>query len=252
MRRWNRIIIAFFFTLSSSWWADAQCVKETRAFEVGEVLNYAAYYNLGLVWVKAGVATFSVEEENGNYKFSVVADNLPKWEWLYSLHSRHTASVTRDFKPIYMTASTSENGRFSRDHYVYDDDVIHKTYWLKNNDCQHLKDLPHPPCSWDIINAVYVARSMDVRNYPDPNKIPFNVMFNDSVYTVYGAVLGKERIKTRKGKEFDCLKCTATVVAGTMFESGAPVYVWITDDVHQIPVLVESKIKIGAVKVYLE
>lgn len=230
----------------------AQCVEKTQAFEVGEVLNYAAYYNWGFVWVKAGVANFSVGEEDGNYKFTIVADNLPKWEWLYSLHSRHTASVTKDFVPLYMSASTSENGLETKDYYKYDGDVIYKTYSTKSNPNPQTKVLQHPACSWDIINAVYVARSMNVRDYPDKSRIPFNVMFNDSVYTIYGAVLGEERIKTRTNKEYDCLKCTATVVKGTMFEAGSPVYVWITNDVRQIPIMVESKIRIGAVKVYLE
>lgn len=227
-------------------------MDKTEAFSVGEELHYAAYYNWQFVWVKAGVATFSVGEEDGNYKFTVVADNLPKWEWLYSLHSRHTASVTKGFQPIYMSASTSENGSSTKDFYRYDGGFIYKTYSTKTGLSPQTKVISRPDCSWDIINAVYVARSMNVRAYPNQKRIPFRVMFNDSVYTIYGAVLGEERIKTRTGKSYDCLKCSATVVGGTMFEAGAPVYVWITNDVRQIPVLVESKIKIGAVKVYLE
>ncbi len=248
-----RCLLAFsllLFSVGSR--VEAQCVEGTQAFGAGEVLDYAAYYNWGFVWVKAGVAKFSVAEENGNYKFTVVADNLPKWEWLYSLHSRHTASVTKDFKPLYMQASTSENGVVTKDYYRYDGDFIYKTYSSRKDTLVRTKVIEHPACSWDIINAVYVARSMDVRNRKEKSKIPFHVIFNDSVYTIYGSVLGREKIETRTGKEYDCLKCTATVVEGTMFEAGVPVYVWITNDVRQIPVLVESKIKVGSVKVYLE
>ncbi|HQJ91114.1 MAG TPA: DUF3108 domain-containing protein, partial [Paludibacteraceae bacterium] len=82
--------------------------------------------------------------------------------------------------------------------------------------------------------------------------IPFHVMFNDSVYTIYGKILKEEMIENRNGREYNCLKCSATVVSGTMFEEGEPVYVWITNDERQIPILVESKISVGSVKVYLD
>lgn len=248
MKKFWMLILGLLTALS----AQSQCVSKTEAFSVGEELRYAAYYNLGFVWVKAGVATFSVGEENGNYKFTVVADNLPKWEWLYSLHSRHTASVTKDFKPLYMSAATSENGVETKDFYRYDGNVIHKTYSTKSQPTEQTKTIHHPDCSWDIINAVYVARSFNVRDFPDKERIPFQVIFNDEVHTIYGAVVGEETVKTRSGKKFDCLKCSATVASGTMFEAGALVYVWITNDARQMPVMVESKIKIGAVKVYLE
>lgn len=232
--------------------ALSQCVEDGSALRVGEVLKYSAYYNWGLIWVKAGTATFSVGEENGNYKFTVTADNVPAWGWLYSLHSRHTAVMTKSFTPVYMESDTKENGFWSKEHYRYADGHIYKSYQNKDNQKGGSVVLDHPACSWDIIHAVYVARSINVRKGGIGKTIPFHVFFNDSVYTIYGKVMKQERIKNKSGREFDCLKCSATVVSGTMFEEGAPVYVWITNDERQIPILVESKISVGFVKVYLD
>ncbi|HOI26409.1 MAG TPA: DUF3108 domain-containing protein [Paludibacteraceae bacterium] len=232
--------------------SSAQCVEGGPAFPVGEELKYSAYYNWGLIWVRAGVATFSVGEEKGNYKFTVVADNLPRWEWLYSLHSYHKAVMTKHFEPLYMESSTTENGFWSKEHYRYDGNHIYKTYMNKIEPKGGSKTLNRPNCSWDIIHAVYVARSMNVREYGVGKSIPFHVMFNDSVYTIYGKILKEEMIENRNGREYNCLKCSATVVSGTMFEEGEPVYVWITNDERQIPILVESKISVGSVKVYLD
>lgn len=231
----------------------AQCVEQSKAIKVGEVLHYSAYYNWGLIWVKAGVATFSVEEEEGNYKFTVKTDNVPAWGWLYSVHSLHEASISKDFRPIYMRSVSEENGVKAKEYYRYSADgtTIEKTY--KYGDDEEKKEIfKQKECSWDIINMVYIARSYNVRGATPDETIPFSVMFNNKYHTIYGKVLGKETIKNRNGKSYSCLKCTATVASGTIFKDGEPVYVWITDDDAQIPILVESKISIGSIKVYLD
>jgi hypothetical protein len=78
------------------------------------------------------------------------------------------------------------------------------------------------------------------------------VIYNDAVHRLDGRVLGREVIKAKSGKKYDCFKCSTTVGEGTIFASGEPVYVWITADSRQIPVLVESKIRVGSIKVYLD
>jgi len=229
----------------------SQCMEENRAFSVGEKLRYYAYYNLGKIWIKAGEAYFAVDEENGNYLFTVSAWNLPGWDWLYHVKTMHKASMTKQFKPLYLKASVAENKNRHNEEHIYKGNTVYKH--SENNAYPQGKDTTYTikPCSWDIINAVYVARNVNLKKYKRGETIPFFVNFGDSTNVIYGKVLGKERIKNREGVEFDCLKCTASVVEGTIFSSERPVYVWITDDDFRIPVLIESKISVGGIKVFL-
>jgi hypothetical protein len=226
-------------------------VDKNQAFKVGEEIKYYAYYNWGKIWIKAGEASFHVSEKDGNYVFTVTAENLPKWDWLYYLRTTHEAGMTKKMKPVYMKASSIENKTWSDVEYTYKGGYIHKHF--ANNDHPNGKDTSyaHTPCSWDIINAVYIARNVNIRNVKAEEQIPFYINFDDTTHTIYGKVLKKEQIKNRNGEVFDCLKCSATVVAGTIFAENKPVYVWITDDMRQIPVLIESQIAIGAIKVFL-
>jgi len=229
----------------------SQCVNKNQAFGVGEELKYHAYYNLGRLWVKGGEATFSVGKSGDNYLFTVTAQNLPGLDWLYKLQTTHKAEMTKQMQPVSLKARTVENKNWDYVEYIYKGDSIHKR--LVNNQYPKGRDTTYrrTPCSWDIINAVYIARNTDFKHIPMGEQIPYYINFNDSTHTIYGKVLQKERIKNREGVEFDCLKCSATVAPGTIFAANKPVFVWVTDDLRRIPVLIESQISIGAIKVFL-
>lgn len=229
----------------------SQCVDENRAFKIGEEIRYYAYYNWGKVWIKAGEASFCVSESNDNYLFTVKAKNLPGWDWLYRLRTTHEAEMTKELKPVFLRASTIENKTWSNVEYRYKGDQIYKRFSNNNHPKGGDTTYIYTPCSWDIINAVYIARNVDIRSFKMEKQIPFYLNFDEKTHTIYGKVLKKERIKNREGEEFDCLKCSATVVSGTIFSENKPVYFWITDDVRQIPVLIESQISIGSIKIFL-
>jgi len=226
-------------------------VDKNQAFKIGEEIRYYAYYNWGMIWIKAGEAFFSVGECDDNYLFTVKAKNLPGWDWLYRLRTTHEAKMTKQMKPVSLKASTIENKTWSNVEYSYKGDSIYKQF--ANNNYPNGKDTSYIyiPCSWDIINAVYIARNVDVKNFKMGEQIPYYLNFDEKTHTIYGKVLKKERIKNREGEVFDCLKCSATVVPGTIFAENKPVYVWITDDTRQIPVLIETQISVGSVKIFL-
>lgn len=215
-------------------------------------MNYYAYYNWGKLWVKAGEASFCVSENDDNYLFTVKAKNLPGWDWLYHLETIHEAGMSKkQLKPVFLRAATIENKNWSKEEYTYKKNTVYK--YFENKKYPNGKDTlySHVPCTWDVINAVYIARNIDLRSVPMGKPIPFYLNFGDATHTIYGKVLKRERIKNREGEVFDCLKCSATVVSGTIFADGKPVYVWVTNDTRQIPVLVESQISIGSIKVFL-
>lgn len=247
----KRYIIIFFIMLFIGSINAQDRVNSNNAFKVGEVMKLKAYYYFGLIWFEIGEATFSVSDENGNYKFTVRAKNHSRWDWLYKLNTLHEASCTKSMQPIYMRSKTEDNGVVSEDEMLYQGDIItrkdkgtlHPYGW----DTTYTRQAD----SYDIINSVYVARNVDL-NINDGKNIPFYPLFGDKVVVVYGSVLEKEKIKTHNKVQYDCLKCIATVGAGTIFEPDEPVYVYVTDDNRKVPVLVVAKLRIGTVKVYLD
>ncbi len=230
----------------------SQKIEVNRAFKPGEVMEYDAYFNLGPIWIKLGYAKFTVEQDSAGYKFTVSAHNLPKWDKVYSLHTVHTATAGWNMEPTGYRAVTTENGVHSEVEYVYHNEDLmverNKVSDKKPEGSYHM--FHRDPYSQDIINSIYVARNVDLTQN-DGKDIPFYPLYDDKVFPVYGTVLGREKIKTREGASYDCIKCMTVPPEGTLFDAKEPVYIWISDDDREIPVLVEAKIMIGRVKVFI-
>lgn len=234
----------------------AQVVSKNTAFSVGERFSLDAYFNLGAIWIKLGEAEFRVEEEEDNYKFIVTAHNMPKWDRIYQMNTYHEASCTKNMKPLYMKCKVSENGNYYEDSYIFIEKDDHYEVHRHTKNKQKFPSGEFDTtftvslAAHDIINSVYVARNTDLTQN-NGKKIPFSPIFGNGIHTIYGDVIGKETIKTRENKIYKCLKGAAYVGDGTIVDGKTPAYVYVTDDEHLIPVLVEAKLSIGSVKVYL-
>ncbi|KAF5028606.1 hypothetical protein DSECCO2_657320 [anaerobic digester metagenome] len=62
--------------------------------------------------------------------------------------------------------------------------------------------------------------------------------------------MGKEVIKTELGS-VSCLKFKPMVIKGNVFSEPYPMVLWISDDKNRLPVLVQSAVIVGSVKMEL-
>jgi hypothetical protein len=63
-------------------------------------------------------------------------------------------------------------------------------------------------------------------------------------------VTGRERVETPAGA-FDCLLVEPTLRSGAFFKNEGKLTIWLTDDARRMPVLMRSKLPIGAISVEL-
>jgi hypothetical protein len=92
--------------------------------------------------------------------------------------------------------------------------------------------------TFDFSNAVY-GQSFSV-----------NFFLDDSVYTSKIIYEGKEDVVIDCGT-FHCLKFKPMVATGNVFKDPYPMTLWISDDKNHIPILAESAIIVGSVKLEL-
>ena len=104
---------------------------------------------------------------------------------------------------------------------------------------------------FDVLSAIYQCRSLDFNLIKINEKIPVKIVLDGKVYPLYVRLIGKEIIKDRSDKKYRCIKFSALLVEGSIFKGGEDMNIWVTDDENRVPVLVEAKILIGSVKVYL-
>ena len=111
--------------------------------------------------------------------------------------------------------------------------------------------LPYKSCTFDVLSAIYYARSLDIENHAMGEKIPIRFIIDGEYYDLYIRFLGIENKKNRDGVLYECLKFSALLVEGTIFKEGEDLFVWVTNDENKVPIMVEAKILIGSIKAYL-
>lgn len=186
-------LISAFFLLSFS--ALGQCVTQNTCVPAtGEYLKYGAYFNWGAIWVKGGEAIFEAQVLADRYKYNIKAYTMPKWRWVYDLNTQMEGYMLKDgMKPVSFTSHTFEDKKELHEQVTYPNGKLRYQRWGADKANAYTAEVPHPACSFDLINEVYASRCVDLLQYKPGEKIPFNVFFSDTMSTVYGEVIGLEK-----------------------------------------------------------
>lgn len=254
MRLALTICILFLFQIG----AFSQCIPKNICFQSGEKLQYEIVYNWSFIWVDAGLVQFEANTDRiGNKKvfhFRGTGTSLKKRDWIFRVRDYFNSwADINSLKPIKFSRNTSEGNYQVKNYYSFNhlNKKIYTDTW--NSDKEREKDtIKLESCVFDIMTAVYYARTLDFENFQINQKIPIKMIVDNEIYDLSGQYLGKEKLKTRDKKTVNCLKFSMQLVEGTIFKGGENLYVWVSDDENRIPVLVDAKILVGSVKAILK
>lgn len=249
------LLLVFYLGVGKSF---SQCAGPVKAFQGGERLVYAAYYNLGLIWVEAGAAELSVTEKNyigrNTYFFETYGYSLPKYDWIMKVRTRFQAySDKQTSQVLWAHRNSTEGSDFSRESYLFHSGGSKISYTIESNKIPFRRDsMRVSGCVFDVLSATYYCRTLNFDKYQPSDKIPVNVVLSGKQYSMYIRILGRETIVNRENqKSYRCIKFTASMIEGTIFSTGESIIVWVTDDENRLPILVQAKILVGSVKAYL-
>lgn len=251
----KNFIVIFLILFAVDGWC--QCMPETKSFQVGEDLQYDVYYNWGIIWLHAGEVFFKVQE--GNYKntsayhFYSVGSSFESYDWIYKVRDTFQTYVNKqNFNPLYFSRNTYEGGYVVDNEYKFNYETEQIKSSTFNSKSEKKNDiLKIQPCTFDVLSIIYYSRTLSYEKYKPNQKIPITVIIDGKIYELYIRYLGKERIKSKDGKKYDCIKFSPLLVEGTIFSGGEDMTVWVTDDQNRVPILVEAKILVGSIKTYL-
>lgn len=228
--------------------ANAQndfCGIKNISFQEGEKLYFKVFYNMGSIWIGAGLATFNttLEEMNGKKVYHITGDGstLKSYEWFYKVRDRYETYIDAEtMLPAKFVRNVNEGG-----YKIYNNVTFNQNIGQAVSTNGVFKT---PTCIQDVLSAIYYARNIDYNKYKPGDKIPFTMFLDDQVYNLYIRYVGKERITTKYGT-FNTIKISPLLIQGTIFKGGEKMMVWVSDDNNHIPVRVDSPILVGSVKV---
>ncbi len=232
-------------------------VEQYPVFNPGEKITYSAVYNWGFIWINAGTVEFRVNETKYNgkevYHFNSLASSVPSYDWLFKVRDYFQSYARKDdLAPLFFDRNTYEGGYSVHNRFTFDysDSLIYTQ--TENSDKPYTEDtLVLQQNIYDVVSGVYYIRNLDFDKYEINDTIPIRMIIDNEIFDLYIRYLGKEILKTRDKRKFKTIKFSALLIEGTIFSGGEDLYVWVTDDLNRIPILVEAKILIGSVKAIL-
>ena len=232
------------------------CISvENNAFQSGEELTYKIYYNLNFVWIPAGEVTFNVSESGNQYHFSAEGQTYSSYEWFYKAYNKFDSYVDKTtFLPQTSTRWVKENRYKLFDKVEYD----HKNR-IANFERGDVKEVvllrgtkKLDDCIHDMLSAIYYSRTIDYSQAKVGQEFPMKVFLDEETYALKYRFLGNEDKSIRGIGKYSTIKLSPQVVAGNVFSENSQMKVWASNDANRLPLMIESPVSVGTVKVVLK
>jgi len=205
--------------------------------------------------VTAGVVTSEIHNKkwivrgDTTYYIKVVGKTKGAFNWFFKVTDVYQTYLDEKYMvPRYFRQRVKEDDyEASRDiHFFHEEN---KAYFINNKNQD--SDTVHIEYNvQDLISGVYYARTFKADSLKLNSNIIIPIFLDDTVYQTKLKFIGKETIETSIGK-VACLKFNPSVQTGGMFKDDDKLVVYISDDKNHLPILAESEIMVGKVKVEL-
>lgn len=222
---------------------EHQKLSKVKPFKEGEKISYRAHYG----WLDAGTADLTIVRQDtsidGNPVFHAVGEGktLSVFEWFYKV---------RDVYETYMDEKTLAPRKFKR--------RVNEGGYIINRDYHFVPEksqvntaakgtIKTPSDVQDMLSSFYYLRALDFSKAKKGDIFRINAFMDYEMWPFYVKYKGIEEVKVDMGT-FKCHKFVPVVQEGRVFKSEEDMNVWVTADANKIPILLESKILVGSVK----
>lgn len=238
--------------------AQSGCRIQSLNFKPGEKLDFVVSYNWFVIWTEVGEVSLSVEkteiENTPLYHLLGTGRTYPGWDFFFRVRDRYESWVNPgNLKPLYFKREVREGGYEIDIQYLFN---RKKNYALSscvvNRKPEEKDTLGITDCTFDVISILYYARTLDYSKCKPEQVIPVTILLDRQLEDIYFRYKGIETVKIRRVGEFECIRLSVMLVAGTVFKGGESMTVWITNDKNKMPVYVETPVIVGSVKARLQ
>lgn len=216
------------------------------SFHFGEVLKFRVHYGM----ITAGEAVLEIDKEpvqmEGRECYHIVGTGTSarSFDWFYKVRDRYETYVdTKGLFPWYFKRRIEE-GDFNFYTEVKFDQVNRKAF-------ERGKVFQVPEYIHDVISAFYYARTVDFANFKPGDVFTVQNFIDEKISALKVRFIGRETVKCELGT-FRAVKLEPLVEEGGIFMHKGKLFLWISDDSNRIPLLIESGLVIGSIKINLK
>jgi len=232
-----------------------QCSIRNDVFEPGEELVYKLYYNWNFVWMAAGEVVFRVRDLGDRYHVSAYGSTYPSYEWFYKVNDKYDTYLDKKtLLPTVSVRSVSEGKYRLYDKLTFDRPKNTLTSLRgKSRDSATPSEYSVGPCVHDLLSIIYFARNIDFNTLEKGTAVPIQIFMDQTTWPLRLRYQGKNPDKhIHKLGRFKTILFSPDVIKGYVFKEEDKLKVWASDDKNHLPLLIESPISVGSVKVVLK
>ncbi len=231
------------------------CDIKNSVFEEGEEIVYKIYYNWNFVWLSAGEVTFRVYDEGDEFHISARGRTYSSYEWFFKVRDNYDSYIDKENLLPRVSIRDVHEGNYQR----YDK----VTFNQNANTAQSLRGKTRAEastetfnidgCMHDVLSIVYYMRNLDFNNMSTGTEVPVKIFLDRETYPLKVKYQGTESNTKIKGMgRYRTHKFSPELIAGEVFKEGDEMTVYVSQDENKIPLLIESPVSVGSVKVVLK
>ena len=231
------------------------CSADNTVFSPGEEIVYKVYYNWNFVWMSAGEVTFRVYDDEDEYHLTARGRTYSSYEWFYTVRDNYDCYINKETLLPRLSIRDIQEGSYERyDRITYDQDAQRATSVKgRSREDATPESFDLDGCMHDILSIMYYLRNVEVDNLNQGDEVPITIFFDRETYPLKVKYLGTEdRTKVKGMGRYKTHKFSPQLIAGEVFKEGDEMTVYVSRDENKIPVLIESPVSVGSVKVVLK
>jgi hypothetical protein len=232
------------------------CVNTNFTFQDGEKITYKIYYNLNFVWVPAGEVVFKIFDEGNQWHYQAIGTTYSSYEWFFSVRDEYNSWVDKNtLLPNYSERSVNEGDYHIFEKISFNQTERKMTVWRskKKGEAETQTEHTVQDCVHDVLSSLYNLRNYDVADQQAGYIIPFRIFMDKEEFPLRMKYIGKEAKKKVYGMgKYKTMKLEPDIISGEVFSEGTKMTVWVSDDQNRIPLLIESPVSVGSVKMVLK
>ena len=241
------------------------CLHETMGhaqvltFQANEEVDYELYYKWGLVFSKAGQATFKVAESHFEgelaWHYSLLFRSVGIVEKLYRMRDTMDCYYSKVPRLLYSSKHSDEGDYYSVDELRFRYEpanqvaIASRRYTLKRVKIDTLM-VAEAPVS-DMLGGTLYLRALAAGRLQAGADFPLTVAIGRDLVTMHFRYSG-QRIVEHKGVKYRTRHFYIDIEDEVFEQPKAAAEVWMGDDANHIPVKVRAKLKLGAVEAYFK
>lgn len=231
------------------------CRMENTTFEDGEEIVYKIYYNWNFVWLAAGEVTFKVKDLGNRYHLSAHGRTYKSYEWFFTVRDYYDTYIDKETLLPYISIRNVREGGYRLYDAVTFDPNRNVAISNRGKTREEAKPTEYSVdnCMHDILSIIYYTRNIDFNHLNAGAQLPIKIFMDKETWPLKVKYKGKEKEKKIKGQgKFRTHKFSPEVIVGEVFKEDSQMSVWVSDDQNKIPLLIESPVSVGSVKVVLK